>query len=66
MLTGNEMHICNKPYGNKDHTCFDVHMQKSHHGTDFCLSGSVWLGLGAILMRRMAKVNAVKQSQEEK
>lgn len=41
--------------------CFDLHMQKSHQGTDFHL-----FGLSTILTIRMAKINAVKQNQEEK
>jgi len=49
-------------YINKDHTCFDLHVRKSHHGTDFCPSGSVWLVLGKKrkFIKRIAKVNAVK------
>lgn len=36
-------------------------MQKSHNGTDFCPSGSVWFVLGTILMKRIVKVNAFKR-----
>lgn len=58
------MYICIKPYNNKYYTCFYLHMQKSHQGTDFHLFGSVWSGLGTILTNRMAKVNALKQEEE--
>lgn len=60
------MHICNKYYNNEDYTGFDLHMQKkSHNGTDFCPSGSVWLVLGTILMKRIVKVNAVKETRRK-